>query len=183
MNAYSHQMKHIKVFISKIYVFPSIETRTEFFFFFFISFIHLLIYDHSILCIWVRGKAPIWVKKIKRQWSGPVLTNSTSCPKHQTGKEHVQLRRHKTKTAILDRQEDNSVDPHFSYFIFVTFMWRIRTNKSHFFKCDIYVWRIWDFNICRYEFFSQMSDWHEIQTDLCEFVKWHKTWTHLSHGW
>ena len=61
MNAFSHQMKYIKVFISKIYVFPSDETST-----FFISFsfqiIYLFIYDHSILCAWVREKVPIWAK-------------------------------------------------------------------------------------------------------------------------
>ena len=37
---------------------------------------------------------------MKRQWSG----TDTSCPRHQTGKEHIQFRRHKIKTS----QEDSS---------------------------------------------------------------------------
>ena len=46
MNAYSHQMKYIKVFMSKIYVFPLDETST-----FFISFSfsdYLFIYLRSL---------------------------------------------------------------------------------------------------------------------------------------
>ena len=61
MKAFSNQMKYIKVFISKIYVFLLDETST-----FFISFsfqiIYLFIYDHSILCTWVREKVLIWAK-------------------------------------------------------------------------------------------------------------------------
>ena len=43
MNAFSHQMKYIKLFISKIYVFPSDETST-----FFISFSFQIIYLFTI---------------------------------------------------------------------------------------------------------------------------------------
>ena len=95
-----------------------------------------------------------------------MLTNSSSCPKHQTGKKHVQLhlRRHKIKTAILERQEDSSVDPHF-FILHICHM-----NTSLFFKCDMYVWPVWDFDICRYVFFfSQMSNFkiYDIFKRIC----------------
>ena len=38
----------------------------------------------------------------------PILSNTTSSPKHQTGKEHKQLRRHKIKTIRVESQWDSS---------------------------------------------------------------------------
>ena len=38
----------------------------------------------------------------------PILSNTTSSPKHQTGKEHIQLRRHKIKTIRVESQWDSS---------------------------------------------------------------------------
>ena len=37
----------------------------------------------------------------------PIQSNSTSCPKHQTVKEHARLRRHKIKTVWAESQEDS----------------------------------------------------------------------------
>ena len=47
------------------------------------------------------GQKPIQPNKIRNE-------NSTFCPKHQTGKERKQLRRHKIKTARAESQEDSS---------------------------------------------------------------------------
>ena len=38
----------------------------------------------------------------------PILSNTTSSPKHQTGKEHIQLRPHKIKTIRVESQWDSS---------------------------------------------------------------------------
>ena len=38
----------------------------------------------------------------------PILSNTTSSPKYQTGKEHIQLRRHKIKTIRVESQWDSS---------------------------------------------------------------------------
>ena len=37
-----------------------------------------------------------------------ILSNTTSSPKHQTGKEHIQIRRHKIKTLRVVSQWDSS---------------------------------------------------------------------------
>ena len=38
----------------------------------------------------------------------PILSNSTSSPEHHSGKEHIQLRRHKIKTILVEIQWDSS---------------------------------------------------------------------------
>ena len=38
----------------------------------------------------------------------PIQSNSTYCPRHQMGKEHIQFRRHRIRTARAESQEDNS---------------------------------------------------------------------------
>ena len=42
---------------------------------------------------------------MKWQWSEWIQSNSTSCPRHQTGKGHIQSRRHKIRTARAEIQE------------------------------------------------------------------------------
>ena len=37
----------------------------------------------------------------------PILSNTTSSPNHQTGKEHIQIRRHKIKTIRVESQWDS----------------------------------------------------------------------------
>ena len=59
----------------------------------------------NIIHVFKRGVCKmdvVWnsmLNPIKSRWKGsdqePIQSNSTSCPKHQTGKEHKQLRRHK----------------------------------------------------------------------------------------
>ena len=44
----------------------------------------------------------------KRQWSGTDTIEYHISPKHQTGKEHIQLRRHKIKTIRVESQWDSS---------------------------------------------------------------------------
>ena len=49
---------------------------------------------------------------VKSRWKGSdqeaIQSNSTSCPKHQTGKELAQLRHHKMTAGRAENQEDNS---------------------------------------------------------------------------
>ena len=89
MNAFSHQMKYIKVFISKIYVFPSDETSI-----FVISFsfqiIYLLIYDHYFVHLSAWESANL--SKVDNE--AMIRTNAIEfhiLPKHQTRKEHIKL--------------------------------------------------------------------------------------------
>ena len=90
MNAYSHQMKYIKDFISKIYVFPSDETST-----FFISFSfsgYLFIYLQSLYCVHLSAWESASLSKIDNE--SMIRTDAIEfhiLPKHQTRKEHIKL--------------------------------------------------------------------------------------------
>ena len=77
---------------------------------------------HIVVKIWKRVKT-VWINmedtnnKVfycqikKHRWKGndqePIQSNSTSYPRHQMGKGHILVRRHKIKTARVESQEDS----------------------------------------------------------------------------
>ena len=54
----------------------------------------------------------VGAERVQSRWKGndqePTQLNSTSCPKHQTGKGHQQFRHTKIKTAEVESQEKSS---------------------------------------------------------------------------
>ena len=85
MNAYMHQMKYIKVFISKIYVFPSDKTST-----FLLVLAFQIIYDHYFVHLSAWESANL--SKVDNE--AMIRTDAIEfhiLHKHQTRKEHIKL--------------------------------------------------------------------------------------------
>ena len=72
---------------------------------FYLRFRYQVVQFGASICKSILRNTSLW-KEMKRQWPGKVQSNSTSCPRLQTGKEYKQLRRHKVKTTQAEKQQE-----------------------------------------------------------------------------
>ena len=70
------------------------------------------------------------VSKRKGKDQELIQSISISCPRHQTGKEHIQTRQHKIKTARAESQEDSSFPADGHEAILIKMYKKSKTNRN-----------------------------------------------------